>query len=121
MNTSPTDAASGANDCGGAGQNIVHMTWTETFTSTDTYVANYRFVGDGITARAARYTCSRQGTGPFTTPRAQFLTPMLDAAAPPIGDFDTTANVLSFTLTGQTGETVLIETSSRNPSDFFLP
>ena len=121
MNTSPTDAASGANDCGGAGQNIVHMTWTETFASTDTYVANYRFVGDGITARVARYTCSRQGTGPFTTPRAQFLTPMLDAAAPPIGDFDTTANVLSFTLTGQTGETVLIETSSRNPSDFFLP
>jgi prepilin-type N-terminal cleavage/methylation domain-containing protein len=117
MDTSPT---SGANDCKGEGQNIVHMSWTETFASTDTYVANYRFVGDGITARVARYTCSRQGAdGDFTTSRAQFLTPLLDAAAPPVGDFDETANVLSFTLTGQTGETVLIETSSRNPSDFF--
>jgi hypothetical protein len=121
INTSPT-AASDNNDCGGDGQNIVHLSWTETFASTDTtdtYVANYRFVGDGITARVARYTCSRQGTGPFTAPRAQFLTPLLDATAPPVGNFDETANKLEFTLTGQNGETVLIQTSSRNPSDFF--
>ena len=118
INTSPT-AANDNNYCGGDGQNIVHMSWTETFASTDTYVANYRFVGDGITARVARYTCSRRGTGPFTAPRAQFLTPLLDATAPPVGNFDETANKLEFTLTGQNGETVLIQTSSRNPSDFF--
>lgn len=121
INTSPTAATdpSGANDCGGQGQNIVHMTWTESITSTTTYVANYRFVGDDVRARVARYTCSQHGTDPFTAPREQFLTPMLDAAAAPIGNFDVATSLLSFNLTGQAGETVLIETSSRNPSDFF--
>lgn len=121
MNTTSTSASdpSGANACGGNGQNIVHMTWTETTTGTTTYVANYRFVGDATQARVARYTCSKTGADPFTPPRTQLLTPNLDASAAPIANFDSTSNLLSFTLTGKTGETVLIETSSRNPSDFF--
>ncbi len=121
LNTSPTSATdpSGANACGGDGQNILHLTWTETMTDTDTYVANYRFVSSGPDARVVRYTCSQRGTDPVTSPRRQNLTPNLDASAPPVATFDSAANVVSFTLTGKNGETVLIETSSRNPSDYF--
>lgn len=121
MNTDPTSASdpSGANTCSGQGQNILHLSWTETLIATDTYFANYRFVVDGTDARVVRYTCSQRGTDPVTIPYRQNLTPSLDASAPPVATYDAAANVLSFTLTGKTGETVLIETSSRNPSDFY--
>ena len=121
LDTSPTGASdpAGSNDCGGEGQNIVHLTWAETVTGTTTFVSNYRFVNTATGARVARYTCSQTGTDPFTSPRTQMLTPTLDAAAPPVANFDAASNLLSFTLTGLSGETVLIETSSRNPSDFF--
>lgn len=111
------------NDCGGAGQNIVHFQWRERTTSTTTFVANYRFVVENGSGYVTRYTCSQAGTSAFQPRSAIRLTPALDATAPPQASIvlDTTGDVefISFTLTGKSGETVLIDTSSRNPADFF--
>jgi prepilin-type N-terminal cleavage/methylation domain-containing protein len=118
-----TSPAAENNDCGGAGQNIVHFQWRERTTSTTTFVANYRFVVDDGSGFVTRYTCFQEGTSAFQPRSALRLTPALDPTAPPQASvvFDTTGDVefISFTLTGKTGETVLIDTSSRNPADFF--
>jgi prepilin-type N-terminal cleavage/methylation domain-containing protein len=111
------------NICGGLGTNIVHLRWSETVHSTMTYVANYRFVVDGDSALVRRYTCYSQSSAPYVRLANLPVTPALDPLQPPVASTttDTGGNVavLSFTLAGKSGETILIETASRNPSDFF--
>jgi prepilin-type N-terminal cleavage/methylation domain-containing protein len=111
------------NDCGGAGQNIVHLQWRERATTTMTFVANYRFVVENGSGYVTRYICSQEGSSAFEAGSAVRLTPALDPTAPPqaavVLDAANEVELISFTLTGKSGETVLIDTSSRNPADFF--
>lgn len=111
------------NDCGAAGTNIVHMQWTETVFDTRRYVANYRFVVEDGAGRVVRVACSADDGDPFTLDSSLPVTPRLDPSAVPVATltYDAFGNVavVAFTLTGQTGETVLVETASRNPSEFF--
>jgi prepilin-type N-terminal cleavage/methylation domain-containing protein len=116
-----TTATADNNDCGGAGTNVLHLQWTEIVSITTTHVANYRFVVTGGEAVIRRYACFRVGAGPYTTTFNRGMTPALDPGNPPTLTVDQPADVasVSFTLTGLTGETVLVETGSRNPADFF--
>lgn len=111
------------NDCGGAGTNLLHLQWTEDSFLHRTYVANYRFVVDSGDGEIIRYSCSKpesaafgdasslrmvEGIDPSAVPT---VTPHLD----PAGDVES----VTFELDGQSGERVFVETSSRNPADFF--
>lgn len=111
------------NDCGAEGTNIVHLQWTETVVERKTYVANYRFVIEDGAGRVRRVTCSAPDGEPYSATSSIFLTPRLDPGAAPVASLtlDAVGNVesMSFTLTGQSGETVLVEVASRNPSEFF--
>lgn len=111
------------NICGGLGANIVHLRWTETVNSTTSYVSNYRFVVDGDSAAVRRYTCYSEDGDPYVSVADRSVTPALDPMQPPVATTTTDASgnvaVLSFSLAGRSGETILIETASRNPSDFF--
>ena len=109
--------------CGtGVGENLVHLQWTETSFVTTTHVANYRFVVNGDQGQIRRYSCSKVGDGSFSAASSRLLTSKLDPAQPPVvvpdpatGDVST----LTFQLVGKSGETVAIETGSRNPAEFF--
>lgn len=111
------------NDCGGPGTNIVHMQWTETIVTERTYVANYRFVVEDGSARVRRIECSADVGDPYTVDFSRDLTPALDPSAAPVASLTLNSEgeveLLTFTLTGKTGETVLVEVASRNPSEFF--
>lgn len=118
------DTSSGRNDCGAPGSNILHLTWFEESFLDREYVANYRFVIDGAEATIVRYTCSR------TVPSVGFsgtaginLTSGLDPATPPliVLNRNATSEVESvdFFLTAISGESVLLQTGSRNPTDSF--
>jgi prepilin-type N-terminal cleavage/methylation domain-containing protein len=111
------------NDCSGGGTNIVHMQWTEAIPTHVTYVANYRFVIEGDAARVYRFSCSSTDSGPYVLESARPVTPSLDPAKVPVAELQTDGSgrvtVLAFRLTGVSGETVLVETTSRNPSEFF--
>ena len=155
------DITPGANDCGGAGTNLLHLKWTENSFSQRTYVANYRFVDSG---EIVRYYCTQSGTDAPVALSARTLTRGLDPDDPPTVSVTTfietvtvnpvtpptwtvtttttdatattattnTASVVknkevlakagatvSFLLNGVSGEEVLVDTSSRNPSSFF--
>ena len=147
-----------ANDCGGAGTNLLHLKWTENSFSQRTYVANYRFVESG---EIVRYYCTQSGADVPVALSARTLTRGLDPLDPPTVSVTTffetvtvtpptwtvtttttdatatttstnTASVVkdkevlakagatvSFLLNGVSGEEVLVDTSSRNPSSFF--
>lgn len=111
------------NDCGADGTNIVHLQWTETITDRRTYVANYRFVTEDGAGRVRRITCFSLDGGPFALDSSTLVTPNLDPAAAPAAsvtlDGDGNVELLSFTLIGRSGESVLVEVASRNPSEFF--
>lgn len=119
------DVSAGVNPdvCGsGEGENLLHLQWTESAFAHTTYVANYRFVVEGGEGEIRRYSCSAVGAGPFSATGVRFLTSGLDPSAPPVvvptpASGDVTS--LTFELAGKSGETVAIETSSRNPADFF--
>jgi len=119
-----TAASAANNDCSGGGANIVHMQWTEAIPIHVTYVANYRFVIEGDAARVHRYLCSSTDFGPYVLESARAITPSLDPAKVPVAQLEIDPSsgrviVLTFQLTGVSGETILVETTSRNPSDFF--
>ena len=111
------------NDCSGGGTNIVHMQWTEAIPTSVTYVANYRFVIEDEAATVYRYSCFATDGGPYVLESARAVTPSLDPASLPVAELQTDPSgrvtVLAFRLTGMSGDTVLVETTSRNPSDFF--
>ena len=110
------------NFCGGEGTNLLHLVWVENSFVKTAHVANYRFVVVGDEGQIRRYSCSAADGGPFTGSSSQLLTSGLDPAQPPVvipepatGEVDT----VTFQLAGKSGEQVSIETSSRNPADFF--
>ena len=113
------------NDCGGPGQNLLQLKWVESVPTAVTYVASYRFViqaGGG--GEIVRVSCRAIGTGPFGATSTTGLTADLSPAAAPTVDLVTDATTgrvtkVTFALTGNSGESVLVETSSRNPADFF--
>lgn len=111
------------NDCGGAGSNILHLQWAENGYADRTFVANYRYVDDGVEGRVVRYTCSRVGAGPFTGTSEQKLTSGLASGVSPVatpvmgGPGEATS--IDFGLTALSGETVLVQTGSRNPTEFY--
>jgi len=118
-----TVATTSNNLCGAPGANVLHLRWTETVVSTSMYVANYRFVVDGDSARLWRYVCKSVDSAPMTMIFERPITPELDPSSVPtaIIDYDSVGQVskVSFDLVGQSGESVVMETSSRNPSEFF--
>lgn len=113
--------------CGtGVGTNLLHLQWTETSFQKRTYVANYRFVVDGDEGEIHRYSCSAAhsgGTvGAFSAPSRRFLTSRLDPGQVPVVLAPVSSGEvasITFQLAGKSGETVAIETGSRNPADFF--
>jgi prepilin-type N-terminal cleavage/methylation domain-containing protein len=117
-----TTAVGDNNDCGGEGTNLLHLQWTEDSFIDTTHVANYRFVVNGEQGQIRRYSCSAVGTGAFSGGSSRLLMSGLDSTQLPVvvpepatGDVVT----LTFQLTGKSGETVAVETGSRNPADFF--
>jgi len=121
LNLTTTDTGDN-NDCGGEGTNLLHLQWTEAAFQNTTHVANYRYVSDGSEGEIRRYACSAVGSGAFSAPSVRLLTSRLDpaqtpvvVAAPSTGDVTS----VTFQLAGKSGETVAIETGSRNPADFF--
>lgn len=114
-------------DClvgGSANTNVLHLSWNENGFSNRTWVANYRYVVDGDEARIVRYTCSRSGSGPFTGAEALNLTAGLNPSTPPVvvlnpGSDPTLVESIDFLLTATSGETVLVQTGSRNAAEFF--
>lgn len=111
------------NDCAGPGVNLLHLKWVEAKPTSVTYVASYRFVQAAGTGEIVRVSCKRLGTGPFLSSSIQNLTSGLNPAAAPkvVLAVDGVGRVtkVSFSLTGKTGQSVLVETASRNPADFF--
>jgi len=113
--------------CGtGAGENLLHLQWTETSFQKRTYVANYRFVVDDDEGEIHRYSCSAEHsggkTGAFSAPNRRFLTSRLDPDQVPVVLAPVSSGEvasITFQLAGKSGETVAIETGSRNPADFF--
>ncbi|MDJ0770139.1 MAG: prepilin-type N-terminal cleavage/methylation domain-containing protein [Ilumatobacter sp.] len=122
----PTDTGTN-NRCGGAGTNVLHLRWVEAGFTTQTFVANYRYVVDGDEARVVRYTCSRSGAAAFGPAHEQNLTSGLEPGSPPIlalnrvDPLDPSSDVesIDLTLTAQSGEQVIVQTGSRNPTQFF--
>lgn len=120
------ETSPGINTCNGAGTNILHLQWTEDGFTERTFVSSYRFVVEEGEGRVVRYTCSSTGSGPFTAGEATNLTSDLAPGTPPTvvlhpvgrGAGDPVLSV-DLLLTARSGEQVLIETGSRNPSDFF--
>ena len=118
-----TAASAVNNDCSGGGSNIVHMQWTEAISTYVSFVANYRFVIEDDAAKVYRYSCTSTDGMSYVLESARPVTPSLDPTKVPVAELTTDASgrvtVVAFRLTGTSGETVLVETTSRNPSEFF--
>lgn len=112
------------NECNGPGNNLLELTWVEAAPTAVTFVSGYRFIvrpdGDG---EIVRVTCQRIGTGSFGSAATRTLTSNLSPSAAPTATLvvDSVGEVtkVTFELTGNGGESVLVETASRNPADFF--
>lgn len=124
----PEDSAQGGidvntarKDCGGDGDNLLHLRWTESSFTSRTFVASYQF----DQGRIVRYLCAKTGDGPFVGISIRTLITGLDPLQPPVVTPvqapDSPVTSITFLLNGKSGEQVAIETASRNPSDFFLP
>lgn len=120
------DISPGINTCNGQGTNLLHLQWTEDGFEERTFVSSYRFVVDGDEGRVVRYTCSRVGSGAFIANPPQNLTSQLAPSTPPEVVLQPVGRssgdpvlAVDMTLTAISGERVLVETGSRNPSDFF--
>jgi prepilin-type N-terminal cleavage/methylation domain-containing protein len=111
------------NDCGGPGANLLQLKWVEAAPTAVTYVSSYRFIVQPEGGEIVRVTCKRIGSGSFGSTSTRTLTSNLKPSAAPtvnlvIGSVGEVTKV-SFALTGNAGESVLVETASRNPADFF--
>jgi prepilin-type N-terminal cleavage/methylation domain-containing protein len=114
------------NDCSGGGDNLLHLQWAEQgLQGARTYAANYRFETVGDEGRITRYTCWAPGAGSpgtFGNHSAVLVTSNLSPTIPPVITVDQPAAEVEsviFTLTGNSGEQVVVETASRNPAEYF--
>lgn len=114
---------SDVNACNGPGANLVQLKWVEAVPTSVTYVASYRFVQSDGVGNIVRVTCKRLGTDPFGSTSTRGLTSDLSPTAAPsvnlVTDSAGLVTKVTFALTGRGGESVLVETASRNPADFF--
>jgi prepilin-type N-terminal cleavage/methylation domain-containing protein len=114
--------ASRSSGCGTSpGVNLLRLEWTETQAAKTTrYIANYRHVPVGNAYRIQRITCSGTGTPPFSNGSVQSVTSGLGSSRPEVKlSPGTTGVTVVFPLTGPSGDEILLEVSSRNPSEFF--
>jgi prepilin-type N-terminal cleavage/methylation domain-containing protein len=117
-----TDGA--RNDCGAPGVNILNLNWTENDgTTVRRYAASYRYIQEASSARMTRYICFKTGAGPFGAVRSTNLTSGLSTTLLPIAEFDrdpvtSRVTVVKIRLFGASGEQVVVDTSSRNPSAY---
>ena len=113
-----------SNDCNEAGTNLLHLQWTQSSSADTTFVANYRYVQEGPEAVIRRFTCQSVDGGAFGSDgRANVLTGLAPGLVPNVVfDLDGTSGEVDrvrFYLTGAAGESVRVDTRSRNPADFF--
>ncbi|HEY5663021.1 MAG TPA: type II secretion system protein [Ilumatobacter sp.] len=103
------------------GDNIVQLTWREVGFTTTTWVASYRYVTDGDSARIVRSTCSSRDQWGERAASVE-LTAGLDPDHPPvvIANYDDGEVVsVDLLLTSVSGAKALIETGSRNPVEYY--
>jgi prepilin-type N-terminal cleavage/methylation domain-containing protein len=115
-----------ASGCAGGdqGQNVVHLSWSETFNGTTTeYVADYRFVPDGVGGTIVRYKCS--GTPVLGSPAVLTLSAQLGPTAPTVVAFDTDGDgrddSLTMEITTFAGAAIEIAAASKNPAETLPP
>jgi len=115
-----------ASGCSGIdpGRNMLRLTWNETFQGIGTrYVAAYRFVSDGTTARIVRITCS--GTSSLGVPTTMSMSGRLAATLPQVtlidADRDGQSDELVVSITTLAGAKVFIDAASKNPSETLPP
>lgn len=119
-----SDDPANSNDCGGAGDNLLHLQWTQVASTSKTFVANYRYVATADGAVIRRFTCSHSGSDPFGDVRSSTITSGLSSTQSPTVTVDLDSitgyvDRVKFELIGNSGERVRVDTSSRNPADFF--
>ena len=115
------------------GTNLLRMQWQETAgSSTITYIANYRHVQVGATARIQRITCSGVGAEPYSTGFAQNMTSELPPMPTPWAqgtapvavtikyDADGNVELVTFQITTLDGKIVQTDSAPKNP-DQTLP
>lgn len=113
-----------SNDCTGDGSNLLHLQWTQSSSADVTFVANYRYVDTGVDATIQRYACHSTGGAAFVNDgRSSVLTGLAPGLVPNVVlDLDSATGGVErvrFYLTGAEGESVRVDTRSRNPADFF--
>lgn len=121
------DVTSGkASGCTGTdpGNNIVHLSWTETFAGvTTTYVANYRFVIDSGTGHIVRVACSGQVA--LGSPSIMSMSSDLAPTPPTVTKLDTDGDTLTdqvkISITTLSGEVVFINAATKNPHETLPP
>lgn len=105
-----------------AGTTLVELTWVQL---NRTFAATYRVesVDSGNTA-IRRYACSRTDSGPWSAPVRSNLTSGLASSGPNVVNLvkdpvTGAVTIVELRLTGRSGDSVLLDVSSRNPSEFF--
>ncbi|HEY3485082.1 MAG TPA: prepilin-type N-terminal cleavage/methylation domain-containing protein [Ilumatobacteraceae bacterium] len=108
------------------GTNLLRLQWQERAgSSTVTYIANYRHVQVGATARIQRVTCSGVGAQPYTTGFAQNMTSELPSSPSAVNvtiknDVDGNVELVTFQITTLDGKVVQTDSAPKNP-DQTLP
>lgn len=111
FDTQPTADRCGAGD----GANLVEMVWYE---GTTWFASGYRLVPQGAGHSIRRVTCSASSSARSNNVTAG-ISDVGDARVVLILRANGTVEILRFQLTGRSGEQILVDTSSRNPSEFF--
>jgi hypothetical protein len=107
------------------GTSLVHLSWSETTSSTTNYVANYRLVDQGAgDFRVERHTCSGLDTGPYGNVTVQRLTSALATSpTPTVNAVMDGGDVIGVEMTVYTleGEAIKVDGGTRNPSATLAP
>jgi prepilin-type N-terminal cleavage/methylation domain-containing protein len=120
-----TDVAA-TSGCAGTdpGTNILRLQWSETYrTLTTTFVANYRFVPNGTSARIVRLSCS--GEFSLGAPRELTMSAPLALVQPTVTEIDSDGDAktdqVRISIQTLEGETVFIEAATKNPNETLPP
>lgn len=115
-----------ASGCAGTdpGQNLLHLTWRETFAGkTTTYIANYRFVVEGTVGRIVRVSCS--GMFSLGSPTEMEMSAQLSTNPPAVfvtdADLDGRTDQVKFQIETLSGDIVYIDAATKNPNETLPP
>lgn len=115
-----------ASGCTGVdpGQNLLHLSWSETFAGTTTrFVANYRFIVTGTTGRIVRVSC--KGVFALGAPLQLEMSAKLSTTVPTVtksdADGDGLVDQANFKITTLSGEIVYIDAATKNPHETLPP